>query len=96
MPTNQVEYHKALEETRRKKASAQVQQRADHRAARATQNTEFQTERAALYQGGKWSGSALNVARSLLAADHAKRRARLMEQQTRERDRLRSKFAHDL
>jgi hypothetical protein len=31
-----------------------------------------------------------------LAADHAKRRARLMEQQTRERDRLRSKFAHDL
>ena len=92
MPASWTEYRKAFEEARRKKTRAQVQQRADHRAARVLQNTEFQKERAALYQEGKWSGSALNVARSLLAADHAKRRAELMEQQMHERDRLRSKF----
>jgi hypothetical protein len=45
-----------------------------------------------LFQGGKWSGNTLNVARSLLAADHAKRRAEVMEQQKCERDSLRTRF----
>ena len=45
----------------------------EHRAAREMQSAEFRKERTDLYQGGKWSGNALNVARSLLAADHAKR-----------------------
>ena len=92
MPASSAEYRKVLETFRNEKNSAQVQQRADHRAARATQTAEFRMERAALYQGGKWSGNALNVARSLLAADHAKRRAELMEQQKRERDNLRARF----
>src|ERR1035438_5344935 len=64
----------------------------DHRAAREMQSAEFRKERSALYQGGKWSGNALNVARSLLAADHAKRKAELMERQKRERDTLRMRF----
>jgi hypothetical protein len=92
MPAGSAEYRKVLETFRNEKDSAQVQQRADHRAARGAQTAEFRKERAALYQGGKWSGNALNVARSLLAADHAKRRAELIEQQKRERDSLRSKF----
>jgi hypothetical protein len=92
MPAGSAEYRKVLETFRNEKNSAQVQQRGDHRAARATQVAEFRKERAALYQGGKWSGNALNVGRSLLAADHAKRRAEMMEQQKRERDTLRANF----
>jgi hypothetical protein len=92
MPAGSAEYRKVLEIFRNEKNSAQVQQRAAHRAARGAQTAEFRKERAALYQGGKWSGNALNVARSLLAADHAKRRAELMEQQKRERDTLRANF----
>ena len=92
MPAGSAEYREVLETFRNEKNSAQVQQRANHRAARAAQTAEFRKERAALYQGGKWSGNALNVARSLLAADHAKRRAEMMEQQKRERDNLRARF----
>jgi hypothetical protein len=96
MPAGSTEYRKVLETFRNEKNSAQVQQRADHRAAREIQIAEFRKERAALYQGGKWSGNALNVARSLLAADHAKRRAEQMEQQKRERDSLRTRFGQRL
>jgi hypothetical protein len=92
MPAGSAEYRKAIEIFRKEKNSVQVQQRADHRAARAIQTTEFRKERSTLFQGGKWSSNALNVARSLLAAEHAKRRAELMEQHKRERDSLRSKF----
>jgi hypothetical protein len=92
MPAGSAEYRKVLETFRNEKNSAQVQQRADHRAARVRQTTEFRHERAALYQGGKWFGNALNVARSLLATDHAKRRAELMDKQKRERDNLRARF----
>jgi hypothetical protein len=92
MPASWAEYRKALGESHRRKDSAQVQQRSDHRVARDIQIAEFRKERAALYQGGKWSGNTLNVARSLLASDHAKRRAELMEQQKRERDNLRARF----
>ena len=92
MPANWAEYRKALSTNRNAKNTAQMQQRMDHRAAREMQSAEFRTERSNLYQGGKWSGNALNVARSLLAADHAMRRAELMERQKRERDKLRIGF----
>jgi hypothetical protein len=92
MPANWAEYRKTLGANRKQKEAAQVQQRMDHRAAREMQFAEFRKERSALYRGGKWSGDALNVARSLLAADHAKRRAELMEAQKRERDSLRMRF----
>lgn len=92
MPANWAEYRKTLGANRKQKDTAQVQQRMEHSAAREMQSTEFRKERSALYQGGKWSGNALNVARSLLAADHAMRRAELMERQKRERDSLRIRF----
>jgi len=92
MPANWAEYRKTLGANRKQKDAAQVQQRLDHRAAREMQSAVFRKERSALYQGGKWSGDALNVARSLLAADHAKRRAEMMERQKRERDSLRVRF----
>jgi hypothetical protein len=92
MPANWAEYRKTLGANRKQKNAAQVQQRMDHRAAREVQSAEFRNERSALYQRGKWSGDALNVARSLLAADHAKRKAELMERQKRERDSLRMRF----
>ena len=92
MPAIWAEYRKALSFNRKEKNTAQIQQRMEHRAAREMQSAEFRTERTDLYQGGKWSGNALNVARSLLAADHAMRRAELMERQKRERDRLRMRF----
>jgi hypothetical protein len=92
MPANWAEYRKTLVANRKQKEAAQVQQRMDHRASREMQSAEFRKERSALYQGGKWSGDALNVARSLLAADHAKRRVEMMERQKRERDSLRMRF----
>ena len=92
MPANWAEYRNTLGDSRKQKDAAQAQQRMDHRAAREMQTAEFRKERSALYQGGKWSGNALNVARSLLAADHAKRNAELMERQKRERDSLRMRF----
>ena len=92
MPANWAEYRKTLGANRKQKDAVQLQQRMDHRAARDMQSAEFRKERSALYQGGKWSGDALNVARSLLAADHAKRKAELMERQKRERDSLRMRF----
>jgi len=92
MPANWAQYRKGLEANRKQKDAAQVRQRIHHHAAREKQSAEFREERANLYQGGKWSGNALNVARSLLAADHAKRRAELMERQKRERDSLRMRF----
>jgi hypothetical protein len=92
MPANWAEYRKTLVANRKHKEAAQVQQPMDHRSAREMQSVEFRKERSALYQGGKWSSNALNVARSLLAADHAKRKAELMEQQKRERDSLRMRF----
>jgi hypothetical protein len=92
MPANWDEYRRTLLTNRKQKEAAQVQQRMDHRDAREMQTTEFRKERSALFQGGKWSGASLNVARSLLAADHAKRKAELMERQKCERDNLRMRF----
>jgi hypothetical protein len=92
MPASWAEYRKTHVANRIQKDAVQLQQRMDHRAVREMQTAEFRKERSALYQGGKWSGDALNVARSLLAADHAKRRAEMMERQKRERDNLRMRF----
>jgi hypothetical protein len=92
MPANWDEYRRTLLTNRKQKEAAQVQQRMDHRDAREMHSAEFRKERSTLYRGGKWSGNALNVARSLLAADHAKRKAELMERQKRERDSLRTRF----
>jgi hypothetical protein len=92
MPANWDEYRKTLVANRKHKEAVQVQQRMDHRAAREMQSAKFRKEWSALYEGGKWSGDALNVARSLLAADQAKRKAELMERQKSERDSLRMRF----
>jgi hypothetical protein len=92
VPAKWAEYRKTLGANRKQKDTAQFQQRMEHRLAREMQSAEFRTERTDLYQGGKWSGNALNVARSLLAADHAKRKTELMEWQKRERDTLRMRF----
>jgi hypothetical protein len=92
MPASWAEYRKTLGDSRKQKDAALVQQRMNHRVAREMQFAEFRKERSALYHGGKWSGNALNVARSLLAADHAKRKAEMMERQKRERDSLRMRF----
>jgi len=92
MPAGWAEYSAALENSRREKDAAQLRQRGEHHAARDTQTSEFRKERADLYRGGKWSGDALNVARSLLAADHSRRRAELSDRQKRERNKLRVKL----
>jgi Large polyvalent protein-associated domain 7 len=56
---------------------------------RGEQTAIFRKERSEVYRDGRWSGAALNVARSLMASDHAKRKAQLSEQHKRERDVLR-------
>lgn len=90
------EYRKALETHRGEKDTAQLKLRAEHRSARDVQIASFREERVDLYRGGQWSGATLNVARSLLATDHAKRKAQLSEQHKRERDALRLQFGKRL
>jgi hypothetical protein len=83
------EYRKVLGSPREGKEAAQTQQRIEHHEGREAQFAAFRKERHELYREGRWSGEALNVARSLMAADHAKRKAQLSEQHKRERDVLR-------
>lgn len=90
------EYRTALRQYRAEKEAAQTAQRAAHRAEHTKQCQEFRAERAGLNKGAQWSGAALNVARSLLAADHAKRRAALSERQKRQRNELRQRFGNRL
>jgi hypothetical protein len=90
------EYRKVLEGRRDEKDAAQMKLRAEQRAAREAQTASFRGERADLYRGGQWAGAALNVARSLLSTDHAKRKAQLSEQHRRERDALRLEFGKRL
>jgi hypothetical protein len=90
------EYRRVLESRRNEKDAAQMKLRAEHRAARDVQAASFRSERTELYRDGQWSGAALNVARSLLATDHAKRKAHLLEQRKRERDALRLQFGRRL
>jgi Relaxase/Mobilisation nuclease domain/Large polyvalent protein-associated domain 7 len=86
------EYRELLEKHRTEKEAAQREQRASHRKARESQFASFRQERSELYVRANWTGSALNVARSLMASDHAKRKAQLAEEHKSERDRLRQQF----
>ena len=90
------EYRRVLESRRNEKDIAQMKLQAEQRAARDVQTASFRRERTDLYRDGQWSGAALNVARSLLATDHAKRKAQLSEQHQRERDALRLQFGKRL
>jgi hypothetical protein len=83
------EYRKLIASHREDKESSQTQQRVMHRTQREAQAAIFCKERSGVYQNGKWSGAALSVARSLVASDHAKRKAQLSEQHKQERDVLR-------
>lgn len=94
--THRFEYRRALEMRRNEKDTAQVKLRAEQQTARDVQAASFWRERTDLYHNGHWSGAALNVARSLLATDHAKRKAQLSERQRRERDALRLQFGKRL
>ncbi len=82
------EYRKLLERHRTEKSSAQTEQRVAHREARDAQLASFRQERKALHEGARWSGVELNVARSLMASDHAKRKAQLVEEHRIERSAL--------
>jgi hypothetical protein len=84
-----LEYRKVLETHRGATCAANMQLRVEQRTARQNQAAAFRGERSDLYREGRWSGVALNVARSLMATDHAKRKAQLSEQHKRERDALR-------
>lgn len=95
-PKHWAEYRKTNEQHRQRKDAAVAQQRTEHRAARTAQLALFRDERTALFCGGNWQGNSLNVARSLLAAEHAKRKAKLMEQQKQERDNLRQDLGRRL
>jgi hypothetical protein len=90
------QYRKVLESRRDEKNTSHVKLRAAQRSAREEQTASLRRERADLYRGAQWSGAALNVARSLLATDHAKRKAQLSEQHRRERDALRLRFGKRL
>lgn len=79
------EYRKLLERHRTEKSSAQTEQRVAHREARDAQLASFRQERKGLHEGARWSGVELNVARSLMASDHAKRKAQLVEEHRIER-----------
>lgn len=95
-PARSAEYGATLREYCAEKEAAQTAQRTAHRGERAKQLQEFRAERAELNRGAKWSGAALNVARSLLSTDHAKRRAALSERQKRQRNELRQQFGRRL
>jgi hypothetical protein len=83
------EYRKVLEDHRARRDTSQTLQRTEHRIEREALFVSFRKERTDLYQRGRWSGSALNVARSLMASDHAKRKAQLSDAHKRERNALR-------
>lgn len=86
------EYRELLEKHRTEKEAAQTEQRTSHCKARESQLASFRKERSELYERANWTGSALNVARSLMATDHARRKAQLAEEQKNERDCLRQQF----
>jgi hypothetical protein len=86
------QYRKLLEKHRTEKEAAQTEQRASHRKARESQFALFRKERSELYGRANWTGSALNLARSLMASDHAQRKAQLTEEHKSERDRLRQQL----
>jgi hypothetical protein len=88
------EYRRFLEKHRTEKEAAQMEQRVAHRKAREAQLGSFRNERSELSGPTKWSGNVLNVARSLMASGHARRKAQLVEEHKRDRDLLRRQFGH--
>ncbi len=67
--------------------------RTSQRSTRGEQIASFRGEREALYTGGRWHGESLNVARSLLAADQARRKAALSSEQEAEREVMRKRLS---
>ena len=86
------EYQTFVETHRSERGQAQKALRASQRVARGEQIASFRGERKALYAGGRWRGDSLNVARSLIAADQARRKAALTSEQEAERDAVRKRF----
>ena len=83
------EYRTFLETHRLERDQAQRALRTSQRGAREEQIASFRGEREALYAGGRWYGDSLNVARSLMAADQARRKAALTSEQEAEREVMR-------
>ncbi len=79
------EYQSLLRSLEGSRARAHTAQRSAHRSARKDQFSQFRYERGELFAGKRWSGMELNVARSLLAADQAKRKAELISGHNSER-----------
>jgi len=92
MPAIWAKYQAAQSHRRREKETALLDKRRTHRAEREALLETFRKEWNVLYQGGSWTGDALNVARSLLAAEHARRKAKLQERHSRERDELQKRL----
>ena len=81
-----MEYRTFLDTYRLEKDQAQRELRASQRSAREEQVASFRGERKNLYAGVRWRGDTLNVVRSLMAADQARRKAALTSEQEAERD----------
>ena len=92
-PTSQwLEYRSLVASWTTRRDQAQAGQRSGHQRAKEDQSKAFRQERTNLYGGTRWAGTELNVARSLLAAEHAKRKAALIDTQRHERSALRERF----
>lgn len=89
-----MKYRRLEDDRRQRKDTALRAQRDKHQRDRSALFSDFKRERADLYREGNWKGPALNVARSLLALDHARRRAALVDTHRREREELQLKFGN--
>lgn len=85
-------YRAVLDTSRAERDEAQRGLRVLQRNARGEQAATFRHERRDLYAGGRWRGDSLNVARSLMAADQARRKAVLFSEQEAERDAVRKRM----
>ncbi len=91
-PTSQwLEYRSLVASWTTVHGQAQTELRSFHRQAREEQATAFRQERNSLYAGARWAGTELNVARSLLAGEQAKRKVELVEKHKLERVALRER-----
>ncbi len=86
------QYRILLQSHRLERDQTQRALRTFQRSARGEQIASFRGEREALNTGGKWHGESLNVARSLLAADQARRKAALTSEQEAERETTRKRL----
>lgn len=88
-------YREARSQYIKNKSLAQTEQRSMQRGERENLRVRFRVERQGLHSGGSRGGNALNVARSLLAAHHARRKAELSEKHKRERKLLHRSFGEN-